>query len=192
VCCWVKNAWPVSAQGQGGRQVRTEPDQLFDHYAVEYSFADGTRMFAQGRHQANTWGFWGDVIHGATGCAIVGEGVSHPRIYKGYQMTPANLIWEYKGPPCNHYQVEHDLLFAAIREDKPYNETERCAKAAMTGILGRMAAECGQMITWEEALNSKLELAPGLDHYTMDSPAPVQPDAHGRYPIAMPGFTKAF
>jgi len=192
VACWCKDAWPVSAQGQGGRQVRTEPDQLFDHYAVEYSFADGTRMFAQGRHQANTWGFWGDVIHGATGCAIVGEGVSHPRIYKGYQMTPANLIWEYKGPPCNHYQVEHDLLFAAIREDKPYNETERCAKAAMTGILGRMAAECGQMITWEEALNSKLELAPGLDHYTMDSPAPVQPDAHGRYPIAMPGFTKAF
>ena len=50
VCCWCKDAWPVSAQGQGGRQVRTEPDQLFDHYAVEYTFADGTRLFAQGRH----------------------------------------------------------------------------------------------------------------------------------------------
>ena len=37
VCCWAKDAWPVSAQGQGGRQVRTEPDQLFDHYAVEYT-----------------------------------------------------------------------------------------------------------------------------------------------------------
>ena len=57
VCCWVKKAWPVSAQGQGGRQVRNEPDQLFDHYAVEYTFADGTRLFAQGRHMAGCWGF---------------------------------------------------------------------------------------------------------------------------------------
>lgn len=56
VCCWVKNAWPVSAQGQGGRQVRTESDQLFDHYSVEYTFADGTRMLAQGRHQTSCWG----------------------------------------------------------------------------------------------------------------------------------------
>lgn len=190
VCCWCKDAWPVSAQGQGGRQVRTEPDQLFDHYAVEYTFPDGTRLFAQGRHQANTWGFFGDVIHGSKGCAVLGEGVSNPRIYKGFQATPANLIWEYKGPTCNHYQVEHDLLFAAIRENKPYNETERCAKAAMAGILGRMAAECGQMVTWDEAMNSKLELAPGLDKLTMDSPAPVQPDAKGHYPIAMPGLTK--
>ena len=97
------------------------------------------------------------------------------------------MIWEYKGPPCNQYQVEHDLLFEAIRQDKPYNETERCAKAAMTGILGRMAAESGKVITWDEALASNLELAPGLDNYTMDSNPPVMPDGKGRYPVAMPG-----
>ena len=57
VCCWCKDAWPVSAQGHGGRQVRTRKDQLFDHYAVEYSFPDGTRLFAQGRHMDNCWGF---------------------------------------------------------------------------------------------------------------------------------------
>ena len=192
VCCWVKDAWPVSAQGQGGRQVRTEPDQLFDHYAVEYSFADGTRLLAQGRHQANTWGFFGDVIHGATGSAVLGEGVSHPRLFKGHKQTAENQAWEYKGPGCNQYQVEHDLLFEAIRQDRPYNEAERSAKAAMTGILGRMAAESGKEVTWEEAMQSSLELAPGLDKCTMDSPAPVMPDAQGRYPVAMPGLTKAF
>lgn len=190
VCCWVKNAWPVSAQGQGGRQVRTEADQLFDHYAVEYSFGDGTRLFAQGRHQANTWGFFGDVIHGAKGSAVLGEGITDPRIYKSHQQSSENQIWNYQGPACNHYQKEHDLLFAAIREDKPYNETERCASAAMTGILGRMAAESGQTITWEQALASNLELAPGLDQYTMDSEAPVKADEQGRYAIAMPGITK--
>jgi len=190
VCCWVKDAWPISAQGQGGRQVRTHPDQLFDHYAVEYTFADGTRLFAQGRHMSSCWGFFGDVIHGSTGSAVLGEGISNPKIYKTHQRTDANEIWRYKGPGCNHYQKEHDLLFAAIREDKPYNETERCAKAAMVGILGRMAAESGKEITWEQALASDLVLAPGLDTMTMESPAPVQPDKDGKYPVAMPGFTK--
>ena len=190
VCCWCKNTWPVSAQGQGGRQVRTKPDQLFDHYAVEYSFADGTRLFAQGRHMDNCWGFFGDLIHGTKGSAVLGEGIPQPRIYKGHHQTSANVIWQYNGPCCNAYQVEHDLLFDAIRENKPYNETDRCAYAAMVGILGRMAAESGRMITWEEALASNLKLAPGLDQYTMDSEPPVKPDAQGDYPVAKPGLTK--
>jgi hypothetical protein len=60
----------------------------------------------------------------------------------------------------------------------------------MTGILGRMAAESGQLLTWEKALASNRVLAPGLEDFTMDSPAPVQPDAQGRYPVAMPGKTE--
>jgi myo-inositol 2-dehydrogenase / D-chiro-inositol 1-dehydrogenase len=188
VCCWVKDAWPVSAQGQGGRQVRTEPDQLFDHYAVEYHFPDATRMFAQGRHMANCWGFFGDIIHGARGSAVLGEGIPHPRIYNSYQQTAENQIWD-QGPSGSSYQIEHDVLFDAIRNDRPHNETERCAKAAMTGILGRMAAESGKLITWEQALASDLELAPGLDQLTWDGEPPVKPDEHGQYPIAMPGFT---
>ncbi len=190
-CCWIKGGWPVSAQGQGGRQTRTVPDQLFDHYAVEFTFADGTRMMAQGRGMAGCWGFFGVVVHGSKGSAVLGEGQPMPRIFKGYQQTTANQIWKpAKGQYKNPYQIEHDLLFAAIRQDKPYNETEFSAKAAMAGILGRMAAESGREITWDQAMASNLELAPGLDNYTMSSPPPVVPDAQGTYPIAMPGFTK--
>ncbi len=190
VCCWCKDAWPVSAQGQGGRQTRTQKDQLFDHYAVEYHFPDGTRLFAQGRHMDNVWGFFGDIIHGTTGSAVLGEGQSDPRIFKGHKQKAEDVIWRYEGKRWNAYDHEHDLLFDAIRKNKPYNETERCAYAAMTGILGRMAAEAGKMITWEQAMASNLELAPGLDDYTVDSEPPVKPDAEGNYPIAMPGQTK--
>lgn len=190
VCCWVKGAWPVSAQGQGGRQVRNKPDQLFDHYSVEYTFADGTRLMAQGRHMNGCWSFGGGVVHGTKGSARIGEAMRHPRLYKSYNQTRDNQIWEYKGPGGIGYQLEHDRLFEAIRRDKPYNETERCAYAAMTGILGRMAAESGKEITWEKALASDLVLAPGLDDFTMESNPPVEPDAQGSYPIAMPGFTK--
>lgn len=190
VCCWVKNAWPVSVQGMGGRQVRQDPDQLFDHYAAEYSFADGTRMFAQGRHMTRCYDFFGDIIHGAKGSAVLGEGIPKPRLYRGHKQSSENLLWSYKGPECDHYQVEHDLLFDAIRNDKPYNEAERCAKSCFAAIMGRMACESGQLITWDEAMASNLSLAPGLESLTADGPAPVMPDAASHYPVAMPGTTK--
>ena len=44
-CCWMKGAWPVRAQGSGGRTIRGQNvDQNFDHYDIEYTFADGTRL----------------------------------------------------------------------------------------------------------------------------------------------------
>ena len=194
ICCWIKGAWPVSAQGQGGRQTRTEPDQLFDHCAVEYRFADGTRLLAQGRGIAGCWGFFGDVIHGTKGMAVLGEGVPHPRIYKGYREESENVVWQYEGIQkvayASAYQNEHDLFFDAIRENKPYNESERCAMTTMVGILGRMAVESGKEITWDQAMASTDELAPGLAQFTPESNPPVMPDAQGRYPVAMPGLTK--
>jgi myo-inositol 2-dehydrogenase / D-chiro-inositol 1-dehydrogenase len=191
VCCWIKNGWPVSVQGMGGRQVRQDPDQLFDHYAAEYTFADGTRMFAQGRHMTNCWDLFGDIIHGTKGSAILGEGQPKPRLFKGHRQTSENVVWNYRGPECDHYQREHDLLFEAIRNDKPYNETERCAKSCLAAIMGRMACESGKMITWDEAIASNLELAPHLDALKWDSDSPAMPDASGKYGIAMPGQTPA-
>ena len=190
VCCWAKNAWPVSVQGMGGRQVRKDPDQLFDHYAAEYTFPDGTRMVAQGRHITRCWDFFGDVIHGTKGCGVLGEGQSDPKLFKGHHASSANLLWRYKGEPCDQYQREHDLFFDAIRNDKPYNETERSAKSCFAAIMGRMACESGQLVTWDDAIKSEIELAPGLQNFTMESNPPAMPDTGGRYPVAMPGETK--
>jgi hypothetical protein len=195
VCCWAHNAFPINAQGHGGRQVRGIPDQMFDHHAVEYTFADGAKLFVQGRHIDNCHNVFSEFVHGSKGSAAVWDSVSTdppPAIYKNQVMTKANEVWRHPGPPCNYYQREHDLLFDAIRKDQPYNETDRCAKAITTAIMGRMAVESGQLVTFEQALASKLELAPGLENInSLDSPAPVMPDANGRYAIAMPGQTKA-
>ena len=52
--CWMKNAWPVSAQATGGRHYKgVIDDQNFDNYAVEYGFADGSKFFYSGRVQKN-------------------------------------------------------------------------------------------------------------------------------------------
>jgi predicted dehydrogenase len=188
VACWCKNAWPVSAQGQGGRQVRDSADQLYDHHMVDYEFADGTKLISQGRIIDGCWSWSGCIIHGTKGVAIVGEGVPVPKLYRGHQPgNPKDLIWSATREVSQwRYQREHDLLFDAIRNGRPYNETARCAEATLTAIMGRMAVESGKMVTRMDAAGSAVELA-AVDKLTVDSPAPVQPGSDGRYPIAMPG-----
>jgi myo-inositol 2-dehydrogenase / D-chiro-inositol 1-dehydrogenase len=128
VCCWVKNAWPVSVQGMGGRQVRTDADQLFDHYFAEYTFPDGTRMLPpRDATSTNCYDFFGDVIQGTTGSAVLGEGQPKPRLFKATTAAPPTCSGRYRGPATTPTRHEHDLLFDAIRNDKPCNETERCA-----------------------------------------------------------------
>jgi len=190
VCCWAKGAYPVSAQGQSARHVRRVQDQLFDDYYVEYTFPDGTRLLAQGRYIAGTWNSFQATIHGTTGCAVLGESVGNARIFRGHNPASGNMIWEYTGPAYRSpFQVEHDVLFDAIRNDKPYNATEYTAHSTMVGVLGRMVAKSGQLITWEDALNSERSLA-DVDALTLDSPAPVVPDENGDYPIPIPGQTE--
>ena len=100
------------------------------------------------------------------------------------------MIWESKVAPDqgNPYQNEWNDLVDAIRNDKPYNEVERGVEASLVSSLGRKAAHTGQEITFDEMLNSDQEYAPGVDKFTMDSPAPVQADADGKYPIPLPGI----
>ena len=52
-------------------------------------------------------------------------------------------------------------------------------------IMGRDAAYTGQVITWEEALNSEVSLVKDVRDWN-DEP-PIQPDKAGRYEVAKPG-----
>jgi predicted dehydrogenase len=189
VCCWAKNAWPVSAQGHGARVGRTFPDQMLDDYVVEYTFADGSKLLAQGRHINRTWDAFTDVAHGTKGSALLMESLSapKPRLYSGHVQTPEHETWRWKGEPWDPYQAEHDELFRAIREDKPYNEVERGAMACLVSIMGRMAAESGQPVTLEQVMASNVELAPGLEKIlSLEDPAPIRAGADGRYAVPVP------
>jgi myo-inositol 2-dehydrogenase / D-chiro-inositol 1-dehydrogenase len=88
VACWAKNDWPVSVQGMGGRQVRKDPDQLFDHYAAEYAFADGIRSMGQGRHINKCWDFWGVVVQGTKGSAVLARVSQSPASSKVISSPP--------------------------------------------------------------------------------------------------------
>ncbi|MFH1266893.1 MAG: gfo/Idh/MocA family oxidoreductase [Planctomycetota bacterium] len=200
-CCWMKDAWPIEAQALGGRHYRQSPqgnptvDQNFDSYSVEYIFADGARLIMDGRCMAGCENIYSSYAHGTKGSAIVsssGDCGMPSSTYKGQKPDPADMIWKSEVDPAesNPYQNEWNDLVDAIRNDKPFNEARRGAEASLVSSMGRMAAHTGQIITFDQILNSDHEFAPDVDKLTMDGPAPLQLQADGKYPIPMPGITK--
>jgi predicted dehydrogenase len=193
--CWLKNALPVKAKGLGGRHYRQTPqgltfvDQNFDSYSIEYTFEDGSKFYFDGRCKTGCKDFYSSFIHGSKGCAIASRGGDcggPSATYKGQNAIKANELWNSRGGG-NPYQHEWDALLDAIRNNKPFNEVKHGVEGSLVTSLGRMAAHTGQEITLEEMLNCDHEFAPGLDTLTRNSPAPVQPDANGIYPLPQPG-----
>jgi myo-inositol 2-dehydrogenase/D-chiro-inositol 1-dehydrogenase len=176
---WVKNGYPVRCHGLGGRQVRTgkEYGEIFDHHAVEFEYADGSRNYSQCQHTHGCWSSVSEHVVGTKGtCDVSAARITGPN------------AWRFpKQETRNPYQQEHDDLFAAIRNNTPYNEAENGAKSTMTAIMGRMATYSGKLIEWNEALNSEISLAP--TEFSWDAKPQSLPDENGFYRIPMPGTT---
>ena len=181
---WFKGGYPVRAQGMGGREVRKGVDfgEIFDHHYVEFEYADGSILNSQCRHQPKTMSKVDELLVGTKGKIQFGAGKLTDlkgKVLYGYDMKKEN----------NPYQTEHDELFAAIAKgDYKFADAENGAYSSMTAILGRMATYSGQMIEWDKALNSGLDLQPKV--YAWDAKPPVLPNEAGLYPTAVPGVTK--
>ena len=183
IATWImQGKHPLEANGMGGRAWRNgrEHGEIFDHHFVEFTYEDGTKMFSQCRHIPNTWTSVSEHVQGTKGTAEINKGI----------IRAADGRWRFREKNPNPYQVEHDVLADAIRNDKPHNEADYGAIATMTAIMGRMATYSGKLVTWDQAFNSELALKP--DRYAWDGTPPAVPDEDGVYPCAIPGTTKAF
>jgi len=193
-CCWMKDAWPIKAKASGGRHYRgTSIDQNFDTYSVEYTFADGSKLFLEGRTMRDCDSPFASYAHGTKGSAIISTNSHTPakcRLFKGQDVANRYaMTWRVPAPEPNPYRLEWDHLIAAIRDNKPYNEAKRGAEASLVTAMGRMAAHTGQVITLDQVLNHEHELGVGLDRLTMDSDAPLKAGPDGKYPVPQPGKT---
>ena len=181
---WFKNGYPVKAQGMGGRQVRKGKDhgEIFDHHYVEFTYADGSILNSQCRHIPGTMSKVDELIIGTKG--NIQCGAAKIQDHKGKVLYQFNRDQEN-----NPYQTEHDELFAAIAKGEyKFADAENGAKSTMTSILGRMATYSGQVIDWDAALNSGLDLQPKT--YDWNALPPIVPNDEGYYAIATPGVTK--
>ena len=183
VCNWAKDAHPVEANGMGGCSVRYSGEnkgvgQIFDHHFVEFTYADGTKLYSQCRHIPGTWINVSEAASGTQGesnCAgwIKGKGE-----------------WHFKGKNVNSMVQEHADLINAIGKNEKYNEGYHGATSSMTAVLGRMATYSGQVVRWEDAVAKGTTEFPAT--LAWDAKAPVEPDKDGNYPIPVPGVYKPY
>jgi myo-inositol 2-dehydrogenase/D-chiro-inositol 1-dehydrogenase len=181
---WIKNDYPVSAQGQGGCQLYTgkEYGEIYDHHFVEFKYGDGTVLMSQCRHQTDTWNSVSEHCHGTKGYADV----SGSKIYD----AEGKMIHDFGKLGGDGHQQEHHDLFADIRAGKIADEGEWGAKSTMTAILGRMATYSGQPIKWEDALKSDVVISPVEKYTSFEDEPPTKPNADGYYARPVPGKTK--
>jgi hypothetical protein len=111
-------------------------------------------------------------------------------MYKDQRLQKEDIVWKPEKEVESPYQREWNVLIDAIRNDTPHNELERSVYSNMATLLGRAAVHSGQKITWDEIMKSNFLFCPNVDELDYDSPAPVQEDEDGFYPVPMPGKWK--
>lgn len=164
---------PVKAFGLGGRIQRTEKKygNVYDHFTATYEFENGLHAHSHCRQQANCHNNTDEYVTGTKGHALILE----HRIW-----TRDGKEWKYNGPKPSMYDVEHQELFASIRNGEPIHNGDYMAKSTMLAIMDRMVAYTGQQLTWDQCLASQERLGP-TTYAWEDIPEP---------PIAIPGKTK--
>lgn len=170
VANWAIGGHPVKAIGLGGRQSRTSPEygHIFDHFAIDFEYANGARVTSMCRQ--------------IEGCAnLVGENFIGTRgSTNGATEITGDNAYKFTGESRNPYVLEHVDLLKSIRDGKVLNEGRQVAESTLSAIMGREAAYTGQTIEWDALLNSTQSIAPP-DVAFGSLPVP---------PVPMPGVTK--
>jgi predicted dehydrogenase len=145
---------PLHAVGLGGRQQRTDPKygDVYDHFSVFYQYPNGVRVSMSCRQQDDCATDVEDRVLGSKG---VMELISHKRFDRD-----GKEVWKYKGPQPSMYRVEHQEMFASIRDGKPINNGHFMCNSTMLGLLGRQAAYTGGLVTWDECAKGETRLGP--------------------------------
>ena len=187
---WVKKGPPVRARGNGGCETRKGKDygEIFDHHVVEFTYEDGSVCFSQCRHQQGCWNDVSESVIGTKGKSDISR----------HTITGDNA-WRFQAQDQakrkDAYQQEHDNLFAAIRNNTPFNEAEYGATSSMTSVLGRMATYSGKEVTWDQAIKSEVDtMVPNIDKVSFEEAMQLMPKSlpdpvTGLYKLSVPGQT---
>ena len=170
---WAMGGPPVKAVALGGRQARTAPiwGNIYDHFAVDYEYPSGAHSMSMCRQIDNCENNVSEAIVGSKGSFNLSPGNYNQKGGTGERIRGRG--------ERNPYEQEHIDMIESIRSGKPLNELKTVAESTLTAIMGRMSAYTGKAVTWEEAMNSKLDLSPKENKF---GPYPTPP-------VAIPGDT---
>ncbi len=170
---WFFEKHPARAVGFGGRHRRPTGDQ-YDFFSVDFVFDDNRHMHSMCRQIDGCANNVSELIFGTEGYTNAQNTVWD---YNG------NVIWEYEYPlgpdgqpgrsvAVGPYDQTHIDLVTAIRNGDYLNEAQSVAEACMTAMMGRESAYTGREVTWEEMMESSMNLGP--DDFEM-GPVDLEP-----------------
>jgi predicted dehydrogenase len=175
----MQDEYPVSVSGTGGRIQRTAPKygNIYDHFDVVYEYANGVKAFSRCRHFSRSSTEVRDYIFGTKGRVDC-------MAYTIYDWK-GNVIWKFDDPNIDPkrivmHQLEQDAFMGSIRDGKPINNGYYMSMSSLMAIAGRMSSYTGQTLSWEDCLNSKLDLSPPSYEW---GPLKMRP-------VSIPGITK--
>jgi len=155
----------VFASGGAAWRPRTEIyGNIYDHLDADFTYPNGVHMSSHCRqYRQPTYTDVSELLvctKGRTTCKDMGK----------------------KGE--NPYVAEHIALVESIRGQRPYiNDGLAVAESTMTCIMARESAYSGQEITWDQMMNSPLDLQPKSFDYEMKLAVPPLP-VPGEYQFA--------
>ncbi len=167
----MKDQHPISCVATGGRQTRVGEvnGNIYDHFSAVFEYENGVKYFAATRQQPRCSSEFVDIVFGSRGQANLME----------YTIT-GQAPWNWPHDRTDMHQLEHNVMYEALRKGEVINNGEYMAKSTLLGIMARMSAYTGKTLTWEEALNSQESLSP--ESYAWDAKPPASP-------VSMPGET---
>jgi predicted dehydrogenase len=166
---------PAKVVANGGRVHPNYEGNIFDHMTATYEWANGARGVIAQRQIANCYSDNSDYVLGGKGKGWNGWSNAY------FKNADGSNGWRYRGENPDMYVVEHQHLYKAIRAGEFHNDGDRMVNSTLAGIMGRLSAYTGQEVTWEQALNSKIQLVP--DNMSWDMKLPIEP-------LPVPGKTK--
>ncbi len=157
---WVMGGHPVKVVASGGAAWRPREElygNIYDHMSSDFTYANGVHLSSHCRQYPK--GVYNNVSDSIVGAKGRSNGMD----------LGANGI--------NPYVQEHINMIKSIRGDGPYlNVSLPIAESTLTAIMARESAYSGQEITWDQIVNSQLDLLPkafGYDVKMEPAPLPV-------------------
>jgi myo-inositol 2-dehydrogenase / D-chiro-inositol 1-dehydrogenase len=160
VANWMLQAHPVEAWGTGGRKVRTDVGDCWDHYVVAFKYPNDVLIDFSSAQFLTGYNDLCTRIYGSEGTADTHYGgeVWLKNRQEGVSGGKTDQIYR-DGAVANIVDFHQ-----AITNGKPINNTDESARSTLTSILGRMAARHGGVLTWDdmmaknERVDAKLDL----------------------------------
>ncbi|MDR2474103.1 MAG: Gfo/Idh/MocA family oxidoreductase [Tannerella sp.] len=154
---WFTGSHPIRATAMGAHQRRATGDQ-YDMFAVDYVYPSGMHTSSMSRqidgcsnniseHLVGTKGTW-----------------QNNGVIKDHA---GNVLWKYdkekekqEFKQTNEFVLEHVNLINHIRHSKPISHAELTAVSSLTAIMGRISAYTGKDVTWQQMMQSDLNIVP--------------------------------